>query len=244
MDKSANVSRPEAYARGFAPQAYQDPFAGTSDATASSFSPDADSFGPDGSPAPQPNPGNAPVSANHDWNSFRVLFVEDEQEDGELIVKSLKDVGIRKITWVRAAPQAYFQMVEDKEMFPDVLIIELALAGTNGLQFLARLRADADPAIRELPAIAVTSVDTASIFRRATNQKICGYVRKPVSVMQLENALINARAKKVMDMPLAVGRSWIDDMEDDEDRAGARKPKSALQRVLEAIFGTGKPAGK
>jgi len=159
----------------------------------------------------------APPLAHEALANLRLLFVEDEEEDGQIIIGHFKELGIKKIVWVRSAVHALFQLREDKALFPHILITELVLAGTNGIQLTAKLRAERDPSIRKLPVITITSRDSPSIYRRATKYGICAYLKMPVSPHALRTALLRAIEGKIIEPPLEFGRSWIDVAEDAED---------------------------
>jgi CheY-like chemotaxis protein len=161
-------------------------------------------------------PIGAPV-AHEVLENLRILFVEDDEEDGQIIVGHLKELGIKTILWVHSAVHALFQLREDKALFPNILITELVLAGTNGIQLIAKLRAENDLSIRKLPVITITSTDSPSIYRRATKYDISAYLKKPVSTHALGTALLRAIEGKTIEPPLEFGRSWIDEAEDAED---------------------------
>lgn len=198
---------------------------------------------PDGAP-PGPETEGPPRAPLGD---LRILFVEDEEEDGQSIIEGLNALGVKKIVWVRSAVEALFQLREDKKVFPDVLLTELVLAGTNGIQLIAMLRRDTDAAVRTLPAIAITDADSdsASVFRRATQQAISGYLRKPITQEAIHAALLRAQDHKTVEGPQGSGRSWADqpgDTEDasaeasDEDRAAAEKRPRSFFGWLASLF--------
>jgi len=189
---------------------------------------DSDTRGTFAVPAENAAAGGVPVAdtiaakadqatANGDFEKLRILFVEDEEEDGQIIVSYLSELGVKEVVWVRSAVHALFQLREDKSLFPDVLITELVLSGTNGIQLIAKLRADGDPAIRRLPVITITSSDTSSIYRRATKYAISAYLKKPISLHGLRSGLLRVIEGKTIEAPLEFGRSWIDEAEDAED---------------------------
>jgi CheY-like chemotaxis protein len=174
-----------------------------------------------------------------DWANTRVMLLDDEDEDGDLIVKCLAQLGITKVTWVKFAARAYYQLAEDREVFPDILILETVLAGTNGLQLLARLRTSPDEQMRNLPAVVITSQDAPNLYRRATNQNISGYLRKPVALGKLREALVRAKEGKFL--AADIGRSWIDDVEGAKAKAQAPPKPKFWERVLAALFFRKKP---
>ena len=171
-----------------------------------------------------------------DWGACRVLLLDDEAEDVELITRCLKEIGIHDIIRASSVQQAYFQLREDKDLFPDYLILELSLVGTNGIQFLAQLRAEKDERLRKLPAVVVTFLNSPEIYRRATNQDISGFLRKPVAKEQLRAALIKAKSGEYVARSLEFSRSWIDDIEESEDDSEESKSSTFMEWV-KRLFG-------
>lgn len=170
------------------------------------------------------------------WRDVRVMLLDDDQEDGERLIEALKEIGIKKIMWVKFAARAYYQLIEDQEMFPDILVTELVLTGSSGLSLLARLRSSDDELLKKLPAVVITINDNPNIFRRATNQNISAFLRKPASTAQLREALVRARTGHIIDIPLDFGRSWIDEIEDEQDKAEALPQPSLFKRLLAFLW--------
>lgn len=181
-----------------------------------------------------PEPVDPAADAEY-WRNTRVMLLDDDQEDSQLIISSLKEIGIRKIIWVKSVSHAYYQLSEDKEVFPNVLVLELVLAGSSGLTLLTRLRCSQDEDLRKLPAVVITNSNNPNIFRRAASQNISAFVRKPVSTSLLRDELVRACTGKTIEMPLDFGRSWIDEVEDTQDQAEVIAPPTFFQRLL-SIF--------
>jgi len=177
--------------------------------------------------------------AHEALENLRILFIEDDEEDGQIVIGHLRELGIKKIVWVRSAVHAIFQLREDKTLFPNILITELVLAGTNGIQLTAKLRGESDLSIRKLPVITITSTDSPSIYRRATKYEICAYLKKPVSTQALRTALFRAIEGKTIEPPLEFGRSWIDEAEDVEDSKSEELGHARARKTFLAwLFGT------
>src|SRR5688572_23642441 len=79
------------------------------------------------------------------------LLVEDDPDSRELLRRILGAAQIN-VTIVGDAEEA-LKILED--FHPDLLIVDLALPGMNGYQFLERVRQD--PRLAHTPAIAVTA---------------------------------------------------------------------------------------
>ncbi|MEQ9448048.1 MAG: hypothetical protein RLN70_03965, partial [Rhodospirillaceae bacterium] len=71
--------------------------------------------------------GEQTESAAFDFSSACILLLESDSEVGERTKADLGRLGIDKIVWETTVETAYFQLTEDDELFPDVLILELAL---------------------------------------------------------------------------------------------------------------------
>jgi two-component system chemotaxis response regulator CheY len=72
---------------------------------------------------------------------------------------------------------------------PDIVIADINMPGLDGWSFLARLRADARPEIRTLPVVLLTSDKSQDVRSRALKAGASGFVRKPVSGSDLQQAL-------------------------------------------------------
>ena len=166
-----------------------------------------------------------------------VLLVDDDEDTANLVIRSIEGFGITNVVRVATAATAYFQLTEDKELFPDLVILELVLPGMTGIQFLAKLRSDPDLRIRNLPVVVLTEVDSSSVYQRVTNQNIGAYLRKPVSAGALEVAIANTLSGKVIEPPLAFGRSWIDEIEDRQDSTSDADEPSWFRRMVTGLFG-------
>lgn len=175
--------------------------------------------------------------AGRDLKSICVLFVEDDEDTATLVAESIKPLGIENIVRVATAGAAYFQLTNDKDLFPDLILLELVLPGMSGIQFLAKIRSDPDLRIRTLPVVVLTEVDSASVYQRVTNQNISAYLRKPVSSGGLHGAIAAALSGKVIEPPLAFGRSWIDEAEDEEDSRSDDDQSSWIKRFFVGLFG-------
>jgi CheY-like chemotaxis protein len=178
------------------------------------------------------------ADAGRDFKSVCVLFIEDDEDTAALVSSDIRSLGIENIVRVATAAAAYFQLTEDKDLFPDLIILELVLPGMSGIQLLAKLRADPDLRIRNLPVVVLTEVDSSSVYQRVTNQSISAYLRKPVASGGLQTAITAALSGKIIEPPLAFNRSWIDEAEEEEDsRPEAAGGFSAFTRWIADLFG-------
>ncbi|MBT4739352.1 MAG: response regulator [Rhodospirillaceae bacterium] len=175
----------------------------------------------------------------------RVLLIEDEVETIEILTAHLKEMGVAEVIVTQNAGGALNQLLTDREKFPHLVVLELALIGMDGIQFLAQLRAHKSRRLQELPAVVITTLDSPSIYRRAARQKVGAFLRKPVSIGGLKKGMEDALRGEIVEQPFSQPKSWLDDIEEEELRAKreAIKAKASakvrklglLARVLDAI---------
>lgn len=74
-----------------------------------------------------------------------------------------------------------------RERLPDLVLMDIHLPGINGIEALARLRAD--PATATIPVIAVTASVMEGDRRKITDAGFDGYVGKPISLKEFLDAV-------------------------------------------------------
>ena len=146
----------------------------------------------------------------------RVLLVEDDQDTAQIITDHLKAMRVRDVYVVNNVDAAYFQITRDRELFPDIVLLELALPGTDGIQLLARLRAHKNPRVQNLPAVVITLLESPGIFRRAARQKVGAFLKKPISRDGLRIGMEEAFKGNIVEKPFSKPKSWLDEFEEDE----------------------------
>ncbi|NKB44609.1 MAG: response regulator [Alphaproteobacteria bacterium] len=176
----------------------------------------------------------------------RVLLVEDDADTVEILTQHLKDMGVAEVMLEQNAGGALNQLLTDREMFPHIVVLELALIGMDGIQFLAQLRAHKSRRMQDLPAVVITMLDSPSIYRRAARQKVGAFLRKPVSAQGLRKGLEAALRGEIVEQPFSQPKSWLDDVDEQELRAKREAIKAEasakvremglLARVLDAII--------
>jgi two-component system, cell cycle response regulator DivK len=124
-------------------------------------------------------PESAEVEGADTEPLFDALVVEDEPDTRELLRRVLSHAGIRPVV-VADAMQALKQL---ETFTPDILIIDLALPGMNGLQLLDSARANPDSA--SIPAVAVTAFSVQEEYspERAKVRGFEGYLEKPIDAL-------------------------------------------------------------
>ena len=126
------------------------------------------------------------------WARWTVLAVDDDPLDGVPLLKCLKQVGIGRLIFAKTSYGALFQLTEDRSLFPNAVVIDAGLAGSAGIRLMKKIREHEDPDVRALPIIVTASDTSMHLFHRSCRYKIAAYLRKPIGISSMFEALIRA----------------------------------------------------
>jgi len=124
-----------------------------------------------------------------------LLLVEDNPDDEALTLRALEPGDcISKIIVAHDGVEALdylfgtgaFEGLDTRAM-PQVILLDLKLPKINGLEVLARIRAD--PRTRLLPVVILTSSMEAQDLIQAYSLGANSYIRKPVDFTQFKKAV-------------------------------------------------------
>lgn len=128
-------------------------------------------------------PNRAPALVKADGSAVRILIVDDEASLADLLRMAMKYEG-----WeTRTADNGVNAVKAAREFRPDAVVLDIMLPDIDGLEVLARLRADGN----DVPVLFLTAKD--SLDDRLTGLTAGGddYVTKPFS---LEEVIARVRA--------------------------------------------------
>jgi two-component system cell cycle response regulator DivK len=111
--------------------------------------------------------------------SKRILVVED-QEDNRQIIRDLLSATDYEIMEAESGEQALDAVAKQR---PDLILMDIQLPGIDGYEATRRIKAD--PALRSIPIIAVTSYALSGEEQKARAAGCNEYVPKPYSPRQL-----------------------------------------------------------
>jgi two-component system, cell cycle response regulator DivK len=111
--------------------------------------------------------------------SKRILVVED-QEDNRQIIRDLLSATDYEIMEAESGEQALEAVAKQR---PDLILMDIQLPGMDGYEATRRIKAD--PALRLIPIIAVTSYALSGEEQKARAAGCDEYVPKPYSPRQL-----------------------------------------------------------
>ncbi|HEX8745606.1 MAG TPA: PAS domain S-box protein [Pyrinomonadaceae bacterium] len=116
---------------------------------------------------------------------LRVLVVDDEEDARQL----LRAILVQCEAVVETAANAGQAIEAVRRARPDVLITDIGMPGEDGYDLLKRLRADLDPKVKELPAIALTGYASEGDRMRSLAAGFQIHLTKPVDPQSLVAAL-------------------------------------------------------
>jgi len=109
---------------------------------------------------------------------IRALVVDDDRHMRILIRDMLMALGAQDVADASSGARAF----EEIEAFrPNLILCDLKMEPMGGLQFLKRLRADADNPCRLTPVIMVTAYAEVDVVAKARDAGVTEFMAKPVS---------------------------------------------------------------
>ena len=131
-------------------------------------------------------------STPDDDRNVRVLVIEDNADDRELLLRQLKKSGMENhVKFIDDGKQALdFLVRQPTPGLVDSLIaifLDLKLPSLGGLDLLRQLRAE--ERYRTLPVIVMTSSNNPSDIEECRRLKVTSYVPKPVSFTTFSKAV-------------------------------------------------------
>jgi PAS domain S-box-containing protein len=136
------------------------------------------------------------LTALGDLRGIRVLAIDDEADALTLLSVVLESAGADVETLT--SPIAGLERLEVRQ--PDVLVVDLGMPEMDGFEFIAKVRASANPAIRHIPAAALTAFARSEDRTKALRSGFEMHLSKPVDPGELAASVATlvrrARAQK------------------------------------------------
>lgn len=107
--------------------------------------------------------------------SKRILVVEDQEDNRRIVRDLLTKAGYEIIEAVNGEEGVAMAHTER----PDLILMDIQLPGLDGYEATRRIKSD--PALRQIPIIAVTSYALSGDDAKAAAAGCDGYVTKPFS---------------------------------------------------------------
>lgn len=106
----------------------------------------------------------------------KILIVEDHPDCREVLRVQMQVLGYEVVEAERG-DKALERALEDR---PDLIIMDLALPGMDGIEATARLKGD--PRTSPIPVVAYTACDLEERRGKAESVGIAGFLTKPASI--------------------------------------------------------------
>ena len=123
----------------------------------------------------------APPEALGNLHGVRVMAVDDEEDALGLLRIVLESAGAEVITV--SSPGAALDAVATAS--PDVLVVDLGMPDMDGFDFIARIRASSNAAVRDIPAAALTAFARSDDRTKALRAGFEMHLAKPVDPGEL-----------------------------------------------------------
>jgi PAS domain S-box-containing protein len=133
-----------------------------------------------------------PLTQLGDLHGLRVMAVDDDQDALTLLRVVLETAGAEVSTV--SSPFGALNRIE--QVKPHVMVVDLGMPDMDGFELISRIRASDDPAVREVPAAALTAFARSEDRTRALRSGFEMHLSKPVDPGELV-AAVSTLAKRV-----------------------------------------------
>jgi CheY-like chemotaxis protein len=114
---------------------------------------------------------------------YLILIVDDMADNLALISLDLQQQGYRVVTASDGEKAVRVAALTR----PDIILMDIAMPGVDGLEATRKLRAD--EMLRSIPVIALTAYNTGGFRRAAADAGFDGYLTKPINFDRLHELI-------------------------------------------------------
>ncbi len=112
-----------------------------------------------------------------------ILLVEDDEVDRMTVRRALKEIHVTNQLQVAGnGEEALVALRESANERPGIILLDLNMPRMNGVEFLRIIKAD--PGLRRIPVIVLTSSREEQDRVESFNLSVAGYMIKPVDYRQ------------------------------------------------------------
>ena len=133
----------------------------------------------DPSPTTDAETAPAPALDDLDLTKSKILLIDDNEQNLELLLAYLEDLGARLET---AADGVEAIDAIDAEA-PDLILLDVMMPRMSGFQVCAKIKGD--PATRDIPVVMVTALNEVADIERAVESGADDFLTKPVHKLEL-----------------------------------------------------------
>lgn len=120
---------------------------------------------------------------------LRILLVEDNEDDIVMLQEAFAGVPLAPFATVRDGDEALAYLRREGKYkdatLPGLILLDIKMPKKNGFEFLREMKAD--PALRQVPVIMLTTSSREEDVVRSYAEGACSYLQKPIGVMKLQD---------------------------------------------------------
>ncbi|MEG3620259.1 response regulator [Magnetovibrio sp. PR-2] len=124
--------------------------------------------------------------------SLKILLVEDDQGQEELLRLMLDSLGLTDVTTAANGDNAYSLIEETADPF-DLIISDMHMPGLSGIQLLEKIRDDKRH--YATPFILITADNAVDLPMHAIDHEVSSFLQKPFLPDRFKEHILNALAK-------------------------------------------------
>ncbi|HZS93617.1 MAG TPA: response regulator [Chloroflexota bacterium] len=121
--------------------------------------------------------------------SLRVYVIDDDPDHVLIISRAIREVAPETLVRSIDDGAAAVAELERETALPDLILLDINMAGFNGFDVLSRVKSDAR--LRHIPVVMLTSSELSSDVARAYELGASGYISKPSYLLDLRAVLGN-----------------------------------------------------
>ena len=128
----------------------------------------------------------------NNFNSIKILIIEDEQEVREEISDILKFEGY-DVFPVSGGAEGVKAAVENP---PDIVICDILMPGMDGFEVLEKIRKDKK--LKKLHVIIISAKTDSWSIKNAMDRGAFDYLTKPINIQDVKNKVKSAMVENVL----------------------------------------------
>jgi two-component system, response regulator len=113
-----------------------------------------------------------------EYGKLKILLVDDDEDDAELILHSLRKFNDLKLMHIDDGVDAMRYLLEDRGDKPDLILLDLKMPKVDGIQILRKMKSD--PSRKYIPIVALISSKEGQKYVESHGLCADAYLMKPV----------------------------------------------------------------
>ncbi|MEO6038198.1 MAG: response regulator [Saprospiraceae bacterium] len=106
-----------------------------------------------------------------------ILLIDDDEDDQEIFLSAIEHVSEKVNCIVISDATEALQKLIDREIFPDVIFLDLNMPIMNGQQFLTAIKKS--PVVNHIPVIIFSTASNARTIALTKELGATGFITKP-----------------------------------------------------------------